>query len=125
MNIFALGAGYRFDKNFKLSASYAGNNSGEVARKFREAWHVTLDYKGVDMKDRGSFGGFLAYRHLGPMASVVPTYNSMLPGQKGVNFGISYVPATNIITYLEYFVGKNIERDRRNDSVFARAELYF
>ena len=125
MNIYELGLGYRFDKNFKLSGAYAGNPSGEVAKKFRQAWHVTLNYKGVDMKDRGSWGAFLAYRHLGNYAAVFPTYNSMFTGQKGYNIGVQYVPVTNVITYLEYYVGRGLERNRRQDTVFARAELYF
>ena len=77
------------------------------------------------MKDRGSWGAFLAYRHLGHFASLAPTYNSMWVGRKGANFGVSYVPMTNVITYLEYYVGRNLWTDARQDTVFARAELYF
>ncbi len=125
MNIWSVGAGYRFDKNVRLFGTYAGNTSGEVARKYREAWAVQLDYKGSDISKPGSWGAFVAYRHLGQYASLIPTYNSMWTGCKGVNFGVNFVPLKNIKTYLEYYVGRNLGNDRRQDTVFGRVELYF
>ncbi|MBR1761700.1 MAG: S-layer homology domain-containing protein [Schwartzia sp.] len=125
MNIWEIGLGYRFDKNAKLSGAFARNSSGDSDTKYRQAWNVQFDYKGADRAKQGSWGAFVAYRHLGHYAAVFPTYNSMFTGSKGVNFGITYVPLKNIKTYLEYYVGRNLVNDRRQDTVFGRVELYF
>ena len=128
MSIWAVGAGYRFDKNVRLFGTYARNTAGDTETKHRQAWSVQLDYKGADINAPGSWGAFVAYRHLGELASLVPTYNSMAAGErsrKGVNFGITYAPLKNIKTYLEYYVGKNLVNDRRQDTIFGRVEMYF
>ena len=125
MNIWSVGLGYRFDKNARLFGTFAKNTSGDSETKYRQAWAVQFDYKGSDIKKPGSWGAFVAYRHLGQFASLVPTYNSMWTGRKGVNFGVNFVPLKNIKTYLEYYVGRNLGNDRRQDTVFGRVELYF
>ena len=125
LNIWSIGLGYRFDKNTRLSGAYATNTSGDVERKFRQAWSVQFNYKGVNAKDVGSWGAFVAYRHLGNYASVVPTYNSMFSGQKGVQVGVQYALFQNIVGMLEYYNGKNLVTDKRQDTIFGRVELYF
>ena len=125
MNIWAVGMGYRFDKNTKLFGTYARNASGDSETKHRQAWAVQFDYKGSDISKPGSWGAFVAYRHLGKYASIVPTYNSMFTDKKGVNFGVNFVPLKNIKAYVEYFTGKGVTSDKRQDTVFGRVELYF
>ena len=125
MNIWSVGLGYRFDKNAKLFGTYAKNTSGDLETKHRQAWAVQFDYKGSDISKPGSWGAFVAYRHLGSCASIVPTYNSMFTDKKGVNFGVNFVPLKNIKAYVEYFTGKGVWSDKRQDTVFGRVELYF
>ena len=125
LNIWSVGLGYRFDKNTRLSGAYASNTSGDVERKYRQAWSVQFNYKGVNAKDVGSWGAFAAYRHLGNFASIVPTYNSMFSGQKGWQVGVQYALFKNIVGMLEYYNGKNLVTDKRQDTIFGRVELYF
>ena len=124
-SIWSVGAGYRFDKNFRLSAAYAQNTKGDIASKYRRAWSAQLDYKGADPKDKGSWGAFLAYRHLGWFAAVVPTYDSMTSGQKGAQLGLAYTILPNIVGQVEYYLGKNIANNNRQDTIFSRVSLYF
>ena len=125
MGIWVVGAAYRFDKNFRVSAAYGQNTKGDIASKYRRAWFAQLDYKGADPKDKGSWGAFLAYRHLGPYASIAPTYDSIAEGQKGGQIGFAYTVLPNIVTQFEYYLGKNIANDNRQDTIFSRVSLYF
>ena len=125
LGIWAVGAAYRFDKNFRVSGAYAQNTKGDVSSKYRRAWSAQLDYKGADPKDKGSWGAFLAYRHLGQLAAVVPTYDSMTSGQKGAQIGLAYTILPNIVTQFEYYLGKNIVNNNRQDTIFSRVSLYF
>ena len=93
--------------------------------KHRQAWNVQFDYKGADKSKPGSWGAFVAYRHIGAYASICPTYNSMWTGRKGVNFGVNFVPMKNVKAYVEYYNGKNLFNDKRQDTVFGRVELFF
>ena len=125
LGIWAVGAAYRFDKNVRLSGAYAQNTKGDVSSKYRRAWFAQLDYKGADPKDKGSWGAFLAYRHLGELAAVVPTYDSIASGQKGAQIGLAYTILPNIVGQVEYYLGKRIENNNRQNTIFSRVSLYF
>ncbi len=125
LNIWELGLGYRFDKNTKLFGAYARNASGDVDTKYRQAWNVEFDYKGADRNVPGSWGAWVAYRHLGNYTSICPTYNSMWVGQKGFNVGVKYTLFKNMVGMVEYFNGKYITTDRSQNTFFTRVELYF
>ena len=125
LNIWEVGLGYRFDKNTRLSGAYAKNTGGDVDTKYRQAWTAQFNYKGADYNKQGSWGAFVAYRHLGHYAAVFPTYNSIFTGSKGVQVGVQYTFLKNILGTVEYYNGKNILNDRRQDTVFARAEIFF
>ncbi len=126
LDIYELGLGYRFDKNFRLSGAYAANPSGEVDKKHRQSWHVTLNYKGADPKVQGSWGAYASYRHLGYYATIFPTYNTGYPGEKGGQIGLQYTVLPNVLTTFEYWLGKDmLNNDARRDTIFARAEIFF
>ncbi len=124
-NIWAVGMGYRFDKNTKLSGAFARNCSGDFGTEHRQAWNVQFDYKGADKSDPGSWGAFVAYRHIGKYGAICPTYNSMFLNQKGFNVGVQYTLLKNVLTMVEYYNGKNIITDNKQNTIFARAEIYF
>ena len=127
VNIWDLGLGYKFNKNLSLNGSYAWTTSpqGEagdpptagnpghgvqpIAASAKRAWSVELDYKGADPADKGSWGAFLAYRHLGAFAVVVPTYDAIACSEKGVEVGVDYVFAKNIMGTVKYFFGKKLD----------------
>ena len=56
----------------------------------------------------GSFGAFIAYRRLGHYASIAPTYDTIRHGEKGVEFGVDYVIAKNVMATAKYFLGKKM-----------------
>lgn len=72
-----------------------------------------MDYKGADPADKGSWGAFIAYRHLGHYAVFAPTYDAMGPGCKGVEMGVEmgvdYVFTKNVMGTLKYFFGKEFQ----------------
>ncbi|MBO4853408.1 MAG: S-layer homology domain-containing protein [Schwartzia sp.] len=125
LNIWEIGMGYRFDNNVKLAGAYAKNTSGDFETKHRQAWNLELDYKGVDSSTPGSWGAFLAYRHLGNYGVIAPTYNTMWNDKKGFNCGLQYTPIKNVVTIFEYYTGKRITTDRKQNTIFARVEMYF
>ena len=124
-NVWVVGMGYRFDQNTKLSGAFARNTSGDFETKHRQAWNVQFDYKGADKSKPGSWGAFVAYRHIGAYASICPTYNSMWLNQKGLNVGVQYTLLKNVLGMFEYYNGKNILTDKRQDTIFTRVEIYF
>ena len=121
-DIWALNGGYRFNDNVMLSGAYAYNNSMEAKR----SGQVSLDYKGADPADKGSWGAYVSYRHLGS-ASVFPTQDGAFYCTKGIELGTSYTLWNNVILSAKYFNGKTIEK-KENDKVshlFGRVEFLF
>ena len=123
VNIWEVGLGYKFDKNLSLNGAYSwtkdpqgeavhGAQAAEAMRAHaRRAWSIELDYKGADPADKGSWGAFVAYRDLGSWAVIYPTYDAMGPGQKGMEMGVDYVLAKNVMATAKYFFGKEVEDD--------------
>ena len=121
-DIWALNGGYKFDENVMLSGAYAYNNSTNSKR----SGQVSLDYKGTDPADKGSWGAYVSYRHLGG-ASVFSTQDGALYGTKGIELGTSYTMWKNVILSAKYFKGKTLEK-QPNDKVsqlFGRVEFLF
>ena len=125
LNIWEVGMGYRFDKNAKLFGAYAQNCSGDYERKHRQGWNIEFDYKGVKASEPGSWGAFVAYRHLGNYGVIAPTYNTMWNNQKGFNCGVQFAPLKNVVAMVEYFKGKEITTDNDQSIFFTRVEMYF
>ena len=133
-NIWDVGLGWQFTDNFNLNGAYAWNTSvnqgyGEM-KNTKHAWTVELDYKGADETDKGSWGAFVAYRKLGSEAVLVPTYDAIAPGQKGVEFGFDYVPMKNFMATFKYFVGKEMngahgEPDSTAKTFFTELNFFF
>ena len=62
MNVWAVNAGYSFDKNNFLSAAYARNNNLNLGNKLNKSYQVSYDYKGAKPEDKGSWGAYVSYR---------------------------------------------------------------
>ena len=127
VNIFDIGLGYKFDKNFAIHGAYAWtpNPKGEPERPgepaeaatsfSKRAWSIELDYKGANPADKGSWGAFLAYRQLGHYAVIAPTYDAMWAGTKGFEIGADYVFVKNIMGTVKCFLGKEMQDEHDND----------
>ena len=111
MNLWDVGLGWQFDKNFNLNGAYAWNTSakdtGETGQDSRRAWSVELDYKGADPAVKGSWGASVAYRSLGQEAVWAPTYDAIGAGQKGFEVGFEIIPMKNFSAGFKYFIGKD------------------
>ena len=138
VNIFDIGLGYKFDKNFSVKGAYAWtpNPKGEPARPLqpaeaatpnsKRAWSIEFDYKGANPADKGSWGAFVAYRQLGNYAVIAPTYDAMFAGNKGFEFGVDYVFMKNVMGTLKCFLGKETQDEYdRDDAMQSTARTIF
>ena len=121
-NVWMVGGSYTFDKNVRLAAAYAQNTAADYHHK---AGSVELDYKGAKKSDMGSWGAYLAYRHLGENVAFAPTYNVLGSDQKGWAVGATYTLFKNVTTKAEYFKGKDITKDKNASALFGRVEFAF
>ena len=121
-DIWALNGGYKFNENVMLSGAYAYNNSTNSKR----SGQVSLDYKGADPADKGSWGAYISYRHLGG-ASVFSTQDGALYGTKGIELGTSYTLWNNVVLSAKYYKGKTIEKMEKDkvSQLFGRVEFLF
>jgi hypothetical protein len=145
IGIWNVGFDYKLTKDLVLGGEYAGSNAdsdqftglavtdrtGKQANSNEEkAYSVQLTYKGAKADVPGSYGVWAAYRELGSLASIAPTYDGARSGTKGYELGVNYMVDKNILTKLVYFDGKNITDNGLGDGnkvkrVFGRVEFAF
>ena len=125
-NIWSVGAGYTFDKNWNINGGYAKN---EKADRFGTAHNIQLNYKGAQKANKGSWGAYTAYRYMGGNVAFAPTYETFLNcgvnNVKGWEVGTEYVPFTNVTAAAYYFNGKQLENDRDAELLFGRVNFWF
>ena len=125
-NIWSVGAGYTFDKNWNLNGGYAKN---EKADRFGTAHNIQLNYKGAQKANKGSWGAYTAYRYMGENVAFAPTYETFLNcgvnNVKGWEVGTEYVPFTNVTAAAYYFNGKKLDTDRDAELLFGRVNFWF
>ena len=123
MNVWGLNGAYHFDKNVALTGAYAHNTDSD---RYKKSGQVALEYKGADPADKGSWGAYVSYRHLGD-ASVAATTDGALFHTKGIELGTNYTLWNNVVLSAKYFKGKTLEK-QDNDKVqklFGRVEFLF
>ena len=125
-NIWSVGAGYTFDKNWNLYGAYAKN---EKADRFGTAHNIQLNYKGAQKANKGSWGAYTAYRYMGGNVAFAPTYETFISNGvnnvKGWEVGTEYVPFTNVTAAAYYFNGKQLANDRDAELLFGRVNFWF
>ena len=127
-NIWYVGGTYAFNDSLALEAEYAQNTEAEYQD---DAWTATLNYKGADAADAGSWGMYAGYRDIGLYSVPKFTYDDIIDtGYKGFVVGATYAPAENIVATLEYFDGKDMVADDSNldsdaNKFFGRVEFFF
>ena len=125
-NIWSVGAGYTFDKNWNLYGAYAKN---EKAESDATAHNIQLNYKGAQKANKGSWGAYTAYRYMGQNVAFAPTYETFLSAGvnnvKGWEVGTEYVPFTNVTAAAYYFNGKKLDTDRDAELLFGRVNFWF
>ena len=132
--IWSVGANYRFDKNVAFDASYAKSNrsltdydsdlKGDDGQD--KSYAFELNYKGAQKQNVGTWGMWVAYRYLGALTSVKPTYDGIHEGYKGWEVGANYTPFKNVVGTLRYGDTKNLYNNDLKDKIFfGRVEVFF
>jgi len=133
-NIWQLKAGYQFDKNSALHGYYAKSNvkfdydtNSKFAGNQDKSWAIEFDYKGAQAANKGTWGAWIAYRHLGITATPAKTWDVVDEGLKGWQIGANYTFMKNIIGTVQYgnnkaIGGNNGEKVRQ---LFGRVEWLF
>ena len=134
VGIWSVGANYRFDKNVAFDASYAKSNRDlkDVGLDVKgddnqdKSYAFELDYKGAQKQNVGTWGAWVAYRYLGALTSLKPTYDGIHEGYKGWEVGMNYTPLQNVVGTLRYGDTKNlIDNDVKDKVFFGRIEVFF
>ncbi|MCR5833727.1 MAG: porin [Selenomonadaceae bacterium] len=123
--IWSVGARYTFGDAVTLAASYANNKKAD---DYKKAYSVSLNYKGANKKNPGSWGVGVAYRYAGQNVSLAPTYNVYWdgrPNKRGVEFNVSYTPIMNTLLQAEYFTGKTLDTREKTRTFFGRVSWFF
>lgn len=131
--IFEVGLGYKFNDNLALTGAYA-KNTGDKNFKLAdlanddEAYSVELKYRGAEADQAGSYGVWAAYRKLGAMAVIAPTYDGAQRGSRGWEIGAEAALAKNVIGSVIYFNGKPNTDGTSDDKLhrfFGSVEFFF
>ena len=134
VGIWSVGANYRFDKNVAFDASYAKSNRSltDYDSDLKEddgqdkSYAFELNYKGAQKQNVGTWGMWVAYRYLGALTSVKPTYDGIHEGYKGWEVGANYTPFKNVVGTLRYGDTKNLYNNDLKDKIFfGRVEVFF
>ena len=124
--IWYLGGTYKFNNSLALQGEYSQNTSADEGD---DAWRATLNYKGANVADAGSWGMYAGYADLGENSVPAPTYDDVSNGQKGFIAGVQYVPAENILATVQYFTGEENGdfggADNDAEKIFSQIEFFF
>ena len=121
-NIWEVASGYRFDKNFGITAAYLKN---ETADFFKHSHVVHLDYKGSKKDDKGSWGAYASYRYQGGNVSLDGANDGAMFNTKGWEIGAQYTLMRNIQLKAIYFNGEKLEDGKDAEKLFGRVEFFF
>ena len=127
------GVAYAFDKNVKASFDYARATDWKVNDdSHKDSYNVQLSYKGADAADKGSWGAYVAYRKLSPLAAFGATYDHKAGSDgfsslKGWEFGADYAFAKNIVATAKFFTGTDdLLKDKdKVTGVWSRVDFLF
>lgn len=126
-NLWSVGAGYKFDRNWDLSGAYAKNTEADTDAT---AHNIQLNYKGAQTANKGSWGAYTAYRYMGQNVAFAPLYEMFLTDSgmnnvKGWEVGAEYIPFTNVMSKIQYFNGKKLDSDRDAEGLFGQVNFFF
>ena len=124
VDIWTANVGYKINDNVKFSSSYAENANVDKGEK---AYNLQLNYKGANALNKGSWGVYVGYRHLGEGVSLSPMFSGMSAGEKGYVFGGEYTLFRNVVASGNYFNGKvaNLSGNDNASSIFGRVQFLF
>jgi hypothetical protein len=122
--IWSVDGYYRFDGNTALGGEYAQNAKAD---SYDKSGTVEFDYKGAKKANVGTWGAYVAYRHLGQNVSLNPNklnYAAM-NGTKGWEIGADYTLFKNTVAYLKYFDGEKLAGGKDASKLMGRVSFFF
>ena len=122
INEWLVKGSYRFDKNVALGGYYAKSDADNVSDK---SGSVELDYKGAEQENQGTWGAWVAYRHLGIGATPFSTFDALKVNEKGWEVGANYAFFKNIVGTVRYGNGEQINGNNDVSTIFGRVEFFF
>ena len=122
LGAWELAGSYRFDKNIAVSGAYAQNSKADY---YKKAGMVQIDYKGAQKANKGTWGAYLAYRHIGANVAIDPVVDGVGYNQKGWEVGTQYTFLKNVQGKAIYFKGKDLAGDKDASKLFGRVEFFF
>lgn len=138
MDIVSAGLGVKFNRNVGLNLAYAQNLKGKnVYSQSRTRYSIELDYKGANKAKKGSYGAYVAYRHIGEYGGLYSTYrannSSFFDNFKGIDVGATYVVDKNIVLTAKYLNGDTIttgngsgvKNSKKYEAIFGQVEFFF
>ncbi len=124
-NVYVLKAGYQFLPTLNANAWYAKGSENFSGLDQTKAAALEVNYKGAEAENKGSFGAWVAYRHLGRDADLLHAYDALRLGQKGFEIGANYALFKNVVLTGRYGWGKTIEGGDKVSNAFGRVEFLF
>ena len=121
-NLLSAQAGYRFNKNVAVQGFYAQNRNAD---NYKKAAGLEVDYKGAQAEKKGTWGAWVAYRHIGKYGVVKPTWDAIGRNQKGWEIGGNYTIFKNVVATLRYGRNKTLDTDRTVNTYFGRVQFFF
>ena len=133
LNYYGAGITYRPVQTVYLSGGYWKTNShesDEIKKEHMKSYNIELGYKGANESDPGSFGVYAAYRYIGGMGTIAPTFDGAMWNTKGWEIGGQYTVLKNVVGSLIYFRGNQIfsaepEGKTGMNKFFGRVEFFF
>lgn len=125
VDIWSVNTAYQADKNIGVKFSYAQNANIAGGNK---AYNATVNYKGAEASNAGSWGLYVGYRNLGQNVTLAPTYTGMGVGERGYILGGNYTLLKNVVASGSYFTGKAVRLGNDDDSahaLFGRVQFFF
>ena len=121
-NIWMLKSAYTFSKDVALNGFYANNHDAD---NYNKAYSAQLTYKGAEAENKGTWGAWVAYRHLDQYATLFDTFDVVKAGQKAWELGVNYTPFKNTVAIVRYSHGKDLATDQNVSNLFGRVDFFF
>ncbi|WP_293841328.1 S-layer homology domain-containing protein [uncultured Phascolarctobacterium sp.] len=131
-------AGYAFDKNVKVNATYLNSDvdkdnftTGVKDSVDTDGYVVGLSYKGANKAKVGSWGAWANYYDQGVGTFVAHTIKTsdwgyfMTEGFKGYNVGVNYALAKNLVYSVDYYDLEGKESDNDTRVIWSRLQINF
>lgn len=127
-HIFHIALDYEIAPALVLGGNYAMSSLDAAPgadKKSEKAYGIQLTYRGAEADVPHSYGVWAAYRQLGELSVIAPTYDGADVDQRGVEVGVDYMLAKNILGKVIYFDGEEINSGDTVKKLFGQLEFSF